>query len=217
MKRLATLCVAVLTVNLGTPLRFATAGPSAEMSVEQSPTQRPTPPSSSATQAELKDLAAQVASLKDQLSKLQTENLRLSFRISDLESKNRRVSLDPASPKKYQRLDTTAGFFLVSFENAETYLDGYRVFIEIGNLSSARYVGFTLDTTWGPRYDWDKYTEDSFKKWQGQTQTKKLTFTEPLASGQWNRVALILPSTSASQLGFVEISLDTDTVSFGGR
>lgn len=171
----------------------------------------------SATQKELKEVLAQIADLKEKLKKLESSNLRLSFQLSYLQNRNRTVSLDPASPKKYQRFDSQDGFFVVSFENAEPYLDGYRVAIEIGNLSSARYVGFKLDTTWGPRYDWEKSTEESYKKWEELRQKKEFTFTNPLLPGTWNKVELILPATKASQVGFIELSITTDTISFGTR
>lgn len=158
------------------------------------------------------DLTASIAKLEERLKKAETANLRLSFRVSALEDRNRTVSLDPATPRQYQRLDNDEAFFVVSLEDATPYLDGYKVIIRIGNLMSARYSGFSLQGTWGPRYDWDKYTDESYKKWEAQKQSKEFSFTNALLPGTWNRVELTLPSTAATQLGFLEISIKTDTV-----
>ena len=219
--RIVSFSLLVMSVVVGSDLSLRATSEQAPSTTRAKPSEPVPagglPPPAPATAREVNELAAQIAGLSEKVTKLEAANLRLGFQLSALQDRNREISLDPTNPKKYQRVDTDAGFFLVSFENVETYLDGYRVFIEIGNLGSARYVGFAINTTWGPKYDWDKFSSESYKKWESEKQSKTLTFTEPLVPGAWNRVALILPATSARQLGFIDVSLDTNTVSFGGR
>jgi len=165
---------------------------------------------------EIKDVLAQIGSLQDRVKKLESSNIRLKIQVLGLQQRNRSVSLDPATPKQYQRLDSDAGSFLLSLSDAVPYLDGFRVTVHIGNLTSASYVGFKLDSTWGPRYDWEKYTEESYKKWESLKETKEFSFTDTLQPAAWNKVDLILPATGATQLGFIEVSLKTDVVRLTG-
>jgi len=96
----------------------------------------------------------------------------------------------------------------ISYYNSQSEGLGYEFAAEV-NLSSARYVGLKLDTTWGPRYDWDKATAESYKKWEEQKQNKEFSFPNPLLPGTWNKVELILPATKARQVGFIELSITT--------
>ena len=125
------------------------------------------------------------------------------------------VEIDPAVPNQYLRLDSTSGFFVVSLKDITPYLDGFRVTLEVGNLTSARYVGFKLNATWGPRFDYSKYSAEAYQKWESQKQTNSFPYTDPIVTATWNKVDLILPSTSSSQLGFINVSIDTNIVSLG--
>lgn len=79
----------------------------------------------------------QLSEMKANVEILQLEVNILTERISDLES---RPYYDTASfgpsDKGYQRLDTTAGTFLVSLVSIAAYADGHRAVFKIGNPSA---------------------------------------------------------------------------------
>ncbi len=183
--------------------------------VPPKPSQDPTA-ELAAVRDEIRGLRAQLAELQERLKRTEASAFRLQWGLSDLQNRNLSVSLDPAAPKKYQRLDSSSGFFLASLQNVEPYLDGFRITLNIGNLTSARYDGFKLSATWGPRYDWDKFTPETYKKWESQKQSKDFSYTDSLMPGTWNKADLILPTTTPSQVGFIQVSIDTDIVSLGG-
>ena len=60
------------------------------------------------------------------------------------------TDLDPAA-KGYGVIATNKGRFFIAVEKVETYLDGQRVFLRIGNPSSAAFGGCKLDVTWNSR------------------------------------------------------------------
>jgi len=61
-------------------------------------------------------------------------------------------------------------------------------------------------------YNYSHYTEASFSEWQQGIQEKEVSLTDILDAGTWNNVELILTPASPEQLGFVTLSMGTDTV-----
>ncbi len=55
--------------------------------------------------ADVAELARKVAALERRVAELEGAKSVLELRLSALDSKNRTVSLDPSSPRKFQRLD----------------------------------------------------------------------------------------------------------------
>lgn len=167
-----------------------------------------TPP---ASQKQIDELKAEIASLRSQLQKSEGEVIGLQLRVSTLESAHQSVVLDLAS-RNYQRLDTDTGMFLISVTNVASYLDGYKISLKIGNPSSAQYNGFKLKAKWNHTYNWDKYTAESYSKWDKATREKETSFIDSLNAGTWNKVDLILPATAADELGYFIVSMETDTI-----
>jgi hypothetical protein len=122
------------------------------------------------------------------------------------------VLLDPAE-KGYQRLDTDNAFFFVSCEDAQPYLDGQKLTIRIGNPFAVRFVGFTVTVQWGRRYTRNGADNISYAMWKSGLKTKEFSFPTALEPARWSEVELILPATSVDQIGYLEVSMKTNTVS----
>jgi len=144
--------------------------------------------------------------------KCNNEIVGLKMRLWSLESAHQSITLDLAS-RNFGRLDTDTGMFLVSVQDASPYLDGYKLSLEIGNPFAATYKDFTLKVKWNKTYDWAKYTDESYAKWDKTTREKEISFTTSLEAGRWNKVDLILPSTAGDELGYFVLSMDTKIVS----
>lgn len=173
-------------------------------------------PKPQTSDAQVTALRKEVIALKEDLAALKKEVGRLNFTVFQLQSKldsTSKVELDPTTPHQFQRLDTSNGTFLVSLESIEPYLDGYRVVFNLGNPSAASYNGYTLKVRWGPAYDWSKYSEESYAKWEKAVREREIPYTDSLRAGTWNRAVFIASPTAKDELGFVQISLETKTVS----
>ena len=158
-------------------------------------------------------LKKQVETLTAKVAALESQKESMLYRIFMLESsQNREIELDLSS-RQYQRLDSSNGMFLVSVQNAATYLDGYKVTLDIGNTSAARFKGFTLKVKWGKKYDYANFDAASYARWSKEMQTKDISFAEELRPGAWNRVEVILSSTAADQLGYFVVAVKTNTIS----
>jgi hypothetical protein len=159
--------------------------------------------------------SGETAALKKRVEALEATVIKLQLdfgpRIDLLEMKpDQTIWLDPASPHKYGRLVTDTGAFLVSIEDSQPYLDGYKVRLHMGNPSTARYVGFTIHVQFGPRppADWNQ-----FAAWNSTLHTSDVSFTETLEPGSWNPIDLILAPITPGQFGHLKVSMTTNTVS----
>jgi hypothetical protein len=121
------------------------------------------------------------------------------------------VDLDVAHPDRYQRLSSNTGTFLVSFSNAERYLDGYKIRLSIGNITTATFSGFELTLRFGTKepeagvgHDW--------LEWYRTVRTKTETFTRELKPGRWNVVEIIVLPARPDELGYLQVRLRTDEV-----
>ena len=172
--------------------------------------------SPSQTERKVAELQQQVAELKQVVARLDSsiDSLwREMFQTNAKLDAHRAVQLDLASPHKFQRIDTDTGSFLLSVDDAISYLDGYKIRLNIGNPSAAKYDGFKLKVKWSKGYDYSNFKTASYLRWQKAIREKEVSFTETLQPGIWNRVEMILSPAAADELGYLEVSLDTDTVS----
>jgi hypothetical protein len=161
-----------------------------------------TPPAPKATPAP--DGAA------SRLKVLETQVWRLEFKLWQLESNEKNVTLDPTELWGFRRIQTNNGSFLLSLKNVEPYLDGVRVTLHIGNPSAADYKGFTLEAQWGPRAPKDT---EAWLKWYDRLTKKEFSFTDTLSAGAWNEISFVLSPVPATQFGHLQVSMTTNIVS----
>lgn len=165
-------------------------------------------------------LQKRVVELEEQLERVRSLATALNSRVLSLEiarESETEVTIDPAQATGYQKLVSGVGFLLISFKDASPYLDGYRVALQIGNPLSATFHGFKLKVKWGPRYDWKRFSGESYQKWVKTLQEKESHFTEALNPGTWNPVTLVLPNTKPDQLGYLSLSIETDRIELYSR
>jgi hypothetical protein len=109
---------------------------------------------------------------------LQEKVDRLESELIDLQVTIMRMSGDGwtevnTANKGYDAIQTKFGTFLVSCNNITPYLDGYKVHVGIGNLTTANFNGATISFSW--------------KKHKHQ---KEVSFTNVFSPGVWTTVEL---------------------------
>ena len=154
------------------------------------------------------DLERQVKGAQEKIAAL---DLEVTFLKSALDGR-KAAYLDPSSPGGYTRMDSSAGSFVVSLEDVQPYLDGYKVTLNIGNLTSATYQGFTLKAEWGR--DLFNFAQSEKKD---SSRQKNFSFTQSLQPGAWNKVQIVIPSTKPEDFKFLRLSIDTDVISLSSR
>jgi hypothetical protein len=164
----------------------------------------------------ISDLQKEVANLREQVGKLSKslgELQGVTFKLRLDVNKYKDVELDLATPGKYQRLDETGGTgsFLISVEDAVPYLDGYKVHLNIGNPSAARYRGFKLKLQWAKAFTkFDDFA--AWQEWDKAIKEKEVSFTETLMPGTWNKIEVIVSPAGVDELGYFHVSLETNTI-----
>jgi len=119
------------------------------------------------------------------------------------------ASFDLSSHEGCLRINSSSGYFLVSLQNVEPYLDGVKVHINIGNPVFATYNGFKLKVIWGEKLD---LTDDQ-DRWRSSLKEKEISFTETLRPGCWNKVNFVLSPIEPKNFGYMELSIQTDNIS----
>lgn len=158
-------------------------------------------------------LEGQVADLKMQLVRLEA-----STKIDRLRYAS--GTFDPTE-STYQRIDSPSGFgsFAVSVQDVRPLGDGVRVKLNLGNLSSAAFAAVKLKIEYGPRMpkadDPSPDVSEKWDEWLGAMQTKQVTLTNLIQPGSWNPVDVTLPNVAADKFGYLNISLETDTIHLG--
>jgi outer membrane murein-binding lipoprotein Lpp len=156
----------------------------------------------------VESLKSKLDELGAQILTLQTDVLVLQGGVNPYET----AEFDPSSPGGYSRIDTIGGTFLVSIKNVAPYVDGFRITCNFGNPSSVTFKGFKLKAKWGPRRDF-KVKGFSFSKWRTSLREKELSLTDSLQPGAWNPVTFVLAPAKADEFGYLELSINTDTIS----
>lgn len=144
--------------------------------------------------------------LSEQLKAIRREIMELRSACNEYQQ----AEFNPTEAEGFSRLDSSVGTFLVSLGQIDPYLDGVKVSLRIGNLSSAVYKGFRLKIKWGMSRE--KYVGNVFD-WLWSLNSRELRFTETLHAGRWNLIDFVLPNTNSKELGHISISIETDSVS----
>lgn len=135
------------------------------------------------------------------------------YGLEDVSNKYKKVTLDPVT-KAFQRIDTTSGFFLISLQDLKPYGNGYKLILHIGNPSTANYKGFKIKIRWAKNFDFSEMKDWSeYESWNESIKEKEVSFTDILYPACWNRVELIVSPAKSDEIGFLELSMETDLVS----
>jgi hypothetical protein len=146
----------------------------------------------------------------------------LSARVDDLSAK---VILADAERERYQdarltltsrgfsRVDTSTGFFLVSVVNAQPYVNGYKVSLNVGNPLAADYDNVTMTFKWGRKWD----QKQDYGEWEKGLKTKAERILTQLKGGTWNRVEVVLAPATTEEVAFLSLSLEAPTISLMTR
>jgi hypothetical protein len=108
----------------------------------------------------------------------------LQFRVDNLESGDASISTEEHA---FGVAKTEFGSFTISTRAVTPYLDGFKVKLSIGNLTSADFNGARITVTWGPPFD-KKNPSESFRK----QQKKEFSVTNRLSSGAWTDLEVVL-------------------------
>jgi hypothetical protein len=149
--------------------------------------------------------------IDQRVAMLETTIQSLEKGLSDLELARKRSGEGEinVTERSYTRITSKTGFFLVSCEDIQPYLDGYRVKLQIGNPYAVTFSGCQILAKWGAKFDPQKMTYDD---WQKGLKTKNFALTSDLRPATWNRVTITITPATPSDLKYFSVGLKTDSV-----
>lgn len=165
---------------------------------------------------QLQDLTARVTALEHQLKDLQGEVSYYRYLLDQKQTTHDTIQINSNS-RTFQRIDTDNSTFLVALDTITPYMKGYKLNVSIGNPSNATFSGARIKVRWGKAYNWANFTEASYKQWQSTIQQKETELKQDLVPGAWNPVELMLVPSTKDELGFLELSMTTRSMTLHAK
>lgn len=152
-------------------------------------------------------LTVDIASLKKQISDLQSEQFETGLKVSQLVTKE--AYFTPAE-QGYSTIATPAGNLVVSLVDLQKYASGYKVFFHIGNPTLATFKDTKLTVKWNKEWDSKKV---SWADWKSGERSTEIKIKEDILPARWNKVSAIISPAKAEDTAQIRIELNTDVIS----
>lgn len=172
----------------------------------------PVAQASSPSASELQ-LASKVEELTKQAGDLSRRLRRLEIRYS-LEQEANSYGVFNGTDEGFQRIDANFGTFAVSVKDLQSYGNGSRIKVNLGNLSSATFKGVKLKLKYGepePSIETDNFFE-LHQAWEASLKQKENDVLQDVLPGSWNPVQVTLPGVEPKRFGYLEVRIETNVI-----
>jgi hypothetical protein len=132
-------------------------------------------------------------SLQEKVASLERDLLQLRMQVNAMSEGSATVSTEE---KGYSIAQTKYGSFAIVCKNATPYLDGYKVQLSIGNLTSAQFKGAKIHLIWG----------------KSLTSSKDMSVTNSFLSGRYTTVELVMTPAKPEDIKKFIMILDFDQI-----
>ncbi|RKL62315.1 DUF3251 domain-containing protein [Thermoanaerobacteraceae bacterium SP2] len=149
-----------------------------------------------------------INSLEDRINILQEQVTQLS---NDTKS-----AILSSTEKGYDSVRTKNGYFFVSIDKIEPYLDGFKVYVNIGNPTLATFSDLKLTVQWSNDIlalaNIKIGTNELSNEAENQINKQEYTFTDTLLPGKWTKVDFVIPNVKAEDIKFIQVMIETGSV-----
>lgn len=160
-----------------------------------------------------KSIADQVSVLVEKINKMdissvaqQNQILNIYNLIDRIHNSTAYAAVDGSS---YDIAWTKHGPFLLIIRQVSPFLDGYKVKLHIGNLTSGEFSGFEVDAAWGPEWK----PEVNYEEWKKSQKTQKFKQTQTLYPGRYTEIELTISPANSAELKKLGFPLILDAIS----
>jgi len=143
--------------------------------------------------------------IKSLESKIATLESRLEYLAKDEDDEAAFVSTEENS---YATVKTEHGAFIVVCKEATPYLDGYKVKLAIGNITSASFSGAEITATWGAMNPVERFLDEHKKE-----QKKTFNLTTIFPPGQYSDIEIVLTPAKPEEIKKIKVSLLFNSIS----
>lgn len=175
------------------------------------------------TNQRLAALEAWAASQSEATTKINSTIFDIQMKLLSKVETEESAVMDPTD-KGYSIARNEYGTFPVFIEDAQPYLDGYKIKFRIGNLTSATMTGVSLTIVYGVRApsvpvdNPDVKKEEKIKQWQEYSEkldenikkrkTLKIDVEKDLNPSSWSYIDVTIAPSKAEELGRIEVKLN---------
>jgi hypothetical protein len=149
-------------------------------------------------------LRNQIAELKTQLDGIELSQAQFrGFTRAQLDLLGHNFAEFSPSSKGYQKINTSVGNFLISLDNIEKYINGYKISFSIGNINAVTYFSSVVVIQFGQPYD----GLVDYTAWSKSLRTVQVTINKALIPEVWNKVTVILSPVKEEEINYMNVSL----------
>lgn len=158
---------------------------------------------------DISNLEDRITALESNYVDINLELFNLGLKIDDLQKNV--ITFDPANAEGFQAINTGNGYFLFAIRDIKPYLDGYRIFLDVGNPNYATYNGIKLKAKWGKRFTYsDSILYDT---WKNSLLEKEVSITHDIKPGTWNKINFNISPVKIDEFGYLSLSVETNSIS----
>ncbi|WP_140637448.1 DUF3251 domain-containing protein [Methylibium rhizosphaerae] len=146
---------------------------------------------------------SRVKALEERLAALEAANKALATEVQNLEFRLEIAGWDRIAYMKpgdsgYSAIRYDLGVVTVKISDIKPYANGSKIWLQFGNLASARVDGLKATIEWGS-------VDDKGNAQNDRAKSREVAFSEPLAAGAWTTTELVLEGIPPAELGFVRL------------
>lgn len=130
-------------------------------------------------------------SLQEKVDRLQRDLFQIKMQVRQMSGGSADVSTEE---KGYSIAQTKYGSFAVACKNVTPYLDGYKVQLNIGNLTSVKFNGAKISLLWGTEYN----------------HNKEMSVTNSFFPGRFTTVEIVMTPAKPEDIKTFSVILDFD-------
>lgn len=147
--------------------------------------------------------------ISQRVTDLEVKLWGLEYRLSELEGGTASISTEE---EKYGITRTPYGPFLVLCRSVTPFLDGYKVKLAIGNITSASFSGAKIKIGWGLPFPKEGKADD-YARYFKSKKDKEFDVTDFFRSGAYTEVELSISPSTPEEIKQLEVGITLNTVS----
>jgi hypothetical protein len=120
------------------------------------------------------------------------------------------VAINPVS-KKFVRIETNAGMFLLAVNKFQRTEEGYRLELGVGNPNAAKYSGAKFKLSWGKNFD-PNAANKKYDDWRKSLTNGEYAYNGELLPGQWSEITIDLTPAGSNQLEYIECEMEVESI-----
>ena len=150
-----------------------------------------------------------IQALNDSIIFLRIDLSALEEKVRGLESNYATVHTNEDT---YGVATTRFGRFVIVTRGVSPYLDGYKVKLAIGNITTATFRGAKIRVIWQLPFP-EKWTTEKSREWRESLKSKEFDVTNAFLPGKYTSVDLALVPAKPAELRDLQVGLEFNMIS----